>query len=84
MHAASSLQAPLPPRLLVGSAVITPLRSGCAPLSDLNEADIKALKEIRPGSEMLFHAHSYSLEAAAAQKNPHSDQQMCIHLRAHW
>lgn len=34
-------------------------------LSDLNEADMKGLTEMKPGGKMLIHAHSYSLVAAA-------------------
>lgn len=36
-------------------------------LSGMNEADMRGLTEMKPGSKMLIQVHSYSLAAANTQ-----------------
>lgn len=54
-------------------------------LSDLNEADMKGLTEMKPGSKMLIHAHSYSLAAAHwhTHKPTFGPANACAHTLAH-
>lgn len=71
--------------LSLAPAVFLQRGNYCMALSDLNEADMKGLTEMKPGSKMLIHAHSYSLAAAHCHTQAHiwTSKHTHTHLFSH-
>lgn len=69
----------------MASAPFLQRRIYCVAPTDLNETDMKGLTEIKPGSRMLMHAHSYSYSWAAAhwRTRAHIRTSRCMQAHSH-